>query len=172
MAIAIRGATGADLAQLPGIEADAARVFKEHGWGKLAEAPCCSEADFHFAMERGVLLVAETAGGLAGFAMVWQVGECAHLRELDVARAQQGLGVGKALLHGVADWAASAGLACVTLTTFREVPWNAPFYARNGFAAFAPEEACPELRELLTTELSHATEEHPRVAMRRMVSPV
>ena len=28
------------------------------------------------------------------------------------------------------DWAQLHGLPAVTLTTFRDVPWNAPFYAR------------------------------------------
>jgi hypothetical protein len=31
------------------------------------------------------------------------------------------------------EWAAQAGCAEVTLTTFAQVPFNAPFYARLGF---------------------------------------
>ena len=37
------------------------------------------------------------------------------------------------LVLQVCDWAAGNGYASVTLTTFRDVPWNMPFYERLGF---------------------------------------
>ncbi len=38
------------------------------------------------------------------------------------------------LLERVIESARQMGYPAVTLTTFREVPWNAPFYTRLGFA--------------------------------------
>jgi hypothetical protein len=45
----------------------------------------------------------------------------------------------------VADHARTLGLTSLTLTTFRDVPWNAPFYAKLGFEYVA--ELTPELRQ-------------------------
>lgn len=42
-------------------------------------------------------------------------------------------GIGGALVGSVCDWARASGIASVTLTTYREIPWNEPFYRRLGF---------------------------------------
>jgi predicted N-acetyltransferase YhbS len=42
-------------------------------------------------------------------------------------------GVGRALVRRVAEWARSAGFETLLLSTFCDVPWNAPYYARLGF---------------------------------------
>jgi hypothetical protein len=42
-------------------------------------------------------------------------------------------GVGSRLLEEVVSWAREHGCRRVTLATFRDVAWNAPFYARHGF---------------------------------------
>jgi N-acetylglutamate synthase-like GNAT family acetyltransferase len=53
--------------------------------------------------------------------------------------------IGRQLIACVADHARTLGLTSLTLTTFRDVPWNAPFYARLGFEYIA--ELTPELRQ-------------------------
>jgi predicted N-acetyltransferase YhbS len=50
-----------------------------------------------------------------------------------VSHEAQGKGAGRALIAGVVAEARARGLQAVTLTTFRDIPWNAPFYARCGF---------------------------------------
>lgn len=57
----------------------------------------------------------------------------AHIDQLSVLAAEGGRGTGRALLDEAIRWARHAGLPAVTLTTFRDVPWNAPFYRRVGF---------------------------------------
>jgi len=42
-------------------------------------------------------------------------------------------GIGRLLVFTVRRWAEDAGHAGVTLSTLREIPWNAPFYERCGF---------------------------------------
>lgn len=39
----------------------------------------------------------------------------------------------RSLLDEAIHWAQGQGLEGVTLTTFRDVPWNAPFYSSVGF---------------------------------------
>lgn len=68
-----------------------------------------------------------------GFACVDVLDGAAHLWQLSVHPSAARRGIGTALVEGVCDWARSHGYPAVTLTTFRDVPWNAPFYSRLGF---------------------------------------
>jgi hypothetical protein len=51
----------------------------------------------------------------------------------------------------------------VTLTTFRDVPWNAPYYERLGFQAIA--DNSPGLAEIMREEASRGLDPATRVAM-------
>jgi GNAT superfamily N-acetyltransferase len=55
-----------------------------------------------------------------------------HLEEMDVLPEHAGQGLGAALIEAVCSWAHTRGFDAVTLSTFRDVPWNAPFYPRHG----------------------------------------
>jgi GNAT superfamily N-acetyltransferase len=102
---------------------------------------------FYEAARRGLLWVALSDEGTpVGFALVELFGEAAHLEELDVQPQCGRRGVGTALVRAVCEWAAAQGIPAVTLCTFRDVPWNAPFYARLGFKILPPEEWSPPLR--------------------------
>ena len=74
-------------------------------------------------------------------------------------------GVGTRLLAAVRDWARAQGQAAVTLTTFRDVPWNAPFYGRAGFRALAQRELSPGLRERVRDEAARGLDPATRVVM-------
>ena len=76
----------------------------------------------------------------------------------------QGKGIGRRLIACVADHARKRGLASLTLTTFRDVPWNAPFYARLGFEMITT--LTPELREKREEETAHGLAYDARCAMR------
>jgi len=67
----------------------------------------------------------------------------------------------------VCDWAASTGRAFVSLTTFRDVPWNMPFYAKLGFVEIGFEDLSSALRCILGAESSRDLDPARRVAMRR-----
>jgi len=96
------------------------------------------------------VLVAETDGALAGFSACQACADALHLWELAVRRDAQGKGLGKALVEATLALARARGLPAVTLSTFREIPWNAPFYARMGFRELPelnPRLAVIQLRE-------------------------
>ena len=66
------------------------------------------------------------------------------------------------------DLARSAGARRVTLLTYADVPWNAPFYARHGWAV--TDDLGPSLRELAASEVELRLARHGRrVAMARAV---
>lgn len=55
----------------------------------------------------------------------------------------------------------------LTLTTFAEVPWNAPYYARCGFRVLDDSELSPGMRTIRDREIAHGLHRWPRVYMRR-----
>jgi 4-diphosphocytidyl-2-C-methyl-D-erythritol kinase len=56
------------------------------------------------------------------------------IAEIDVLPSHGRRGVGAALLEHACAWARASGYRSVGLGTLADVPWNAPFYAKHGFA--------------------------------------
>ena len=137
-AYALRLALPEDVTLLPDVERRSGLLFKTYAGDlgitdQMYDDPTPVEA-FARAQRAGRLWVATSAGGTpVGFALVVVIAEYAHLDELDVLPLHGGQGIGSALLAQVCSWATDAGYPAVTLRTFRDVPWNAPFYARRGF---------------------------------------
>jgi hypothetical protein len=53
----------------------------------------------------------------------------------------------------------------MTLTTYRDLAWNGPFYARLGFVEIEPDEAGPGHRETLRQEAAAAHDPARRCIM-------
>jgi len=102
-----------------------------------------------------------------GFALASIVGDNAHLDELDVHPAHGQRGLGAALVEAVCDWARASGYRAITLTTLRDIPWNAPWYQRLGFRVLEENELSQALHDLLQEEIQRGLPAHKRVVMRR-----
>ena len=119
------------------------------------------------ARERRLWTAVTRASGLpVGFALVTIVDGSAHLHEMDVHPDHGRRGLGTALVGAVVEWARGKRFSCVTLTTFRHLPWNGPFYRRLGFEALSPAELTPGLARLLDQEVRDGLDGSKRVAMR------
>jgi N-acetylglutamate synthase-like GNAT family acetyltransferase len=95
--------------------------------------------------------------------------ECdtAHLEEIDIHPDHGRRGLGTKLVSHVCRWAARTGYEAVTLTTFRDVPWNLPFYVRLGFGVVPPEQLSPALRAVVEDETRRGLDGSRRVVMKR-----
>ena len=71
------------------------------------------------------------------------------------------------LLEGVCAWAQARGYPAATLSTFRDVPWNGPFYRNHGFRDLPPAEWTPGMPAILDKEARHGLCVQARVFMRR-----
>jgi len=136
----IRRALPSDVSVLPEIERLAGLTFRTYpadlGISEEMYGQSNSVETFLVAEKAGHLWVATDVGvNPIGFALVSELGGYAHLDELDVLPAHARRGIGSALLEAVCSWAKDAGYPAVTLRTFRDVPWNGPFYQRRGFEA-------------------------------------
>jgi GNAT superfamily N-acetyltransferase len=171
MAYRIRVATQAECAGLPALERAAAAVFHSHlditGLTPELLAHTNSETDFAAAQHLGHLWVAADGEDQPiGFAMLRRLGLDFHLHEIDVHPDHSRRGLGAMLIEHVSKWAKEQGAAGLSLTTYRHVPWNAPFYERMGFRVLEDAELSPALRDIQVHERSMGWKVSARVAMR------
>jgi GNAT superfamily N-acetyltransferase len=156
-----------DLTRLPAIELAAARLLTGHAPESVLKETTPQEV-FQRAQREGHLWVALADNVAVGFARVELIeGEAAHLEEIDVDPGHGRRGLGAKLVLHVCDWAAGHGYASVTLTTFRDVPWNMPFYDRLGFRVIPTRELSPALRAVVQDETRRGLDPLRRVVMRR-----
>lgn len=168
MNMTIRLARHADAAALPAIERSAAGLFRldpQLAW--LADAEV-ADADLHCqAIEQARVWVAEHVDGqLSGFLRAVTLDNQLHIEELSVSRHFQGQGIGRKLLSAAIEHARAQQLCAVTLTTFADLPWNAPFYQKTGFQRLNSEATSGYLVDALNEEIAQGLPGHRRCAMR------
>lgn len=154
-----------DVTALPAIERAAGERFRDYpelAW--LAEGEVISAEQHLGYAERGLSWLALANDQPVGFILAELHVSSLFIVELSVHLDWQGKGIGRRLIACVADQARKRGLASLTLTTFRDVPWNAPFYARLGFEMITT--LTPELREKREEETAHGLAYDARCAMR------
>ena len=134
MAYAIRRARPSEYPLLPEIERAAGVLFEAVPWFTL-EPGNVSDPEFIEAVARnGAVLVAADGGDVpVGFTLAGFLDRALHIHELDVAPAHGRRGLGRRLVDAACAFAKTEGAPAITLSTFREIAWNGPFYAKAGF---------------------------------------
>ena len=135
-----REAEDGDLQQLPDVEAAADELFVPLGITDLPAPATAAER----ASSWRVLVVGRP---VQGFAVLELLDGAVHLEQLSVHPAHGRRGIGGALLDATVEAAREHGADRVTLLTYADVPWNAPFYARHGWREIEPTPALQALRE-------------------------
>jgi GNAT superfamily N-acetyltransferase len=151
--IEVRVADAADLAQLPAVETAADELFVPLG---ITDLPAAAPAE-----ERaGAWRVLVAGRPVQGFAVLELLDGAVHLEQLSVHPAAGRQGIGSALLAACVAAAREHGVDRITLTTFADVPWNAPFYARHGWRPVTA--LTPGLRALRQRERELGLDRHGR----------
>ncbi|NUT48611.1 MAG: GNAT family N-acetyltransferase [Saccharothrix sp.] len=156
----IRPARPEELPLLPPVERAAGEAFREFGMPEIADddpTPLGKLELLHVWVAVDPHPVAWAAVGV--------VDGAAHVEQLCVHPDRARRGIGAALLDHVERWAAARGLSALTLTTFRDIPWNAPYYRRLGFHEVP--EPSPGLAAVVAAEAAHGLDPATRVCMRR-----
>lgn len=162
----IRLARREDAEALPAIERSAAALLANYpGIEGIAPDQVLTVDHYRALIAKGHSLVATAGDRVIGFLASEPCGRELHIREIDVASQWQRQGIGAIMIRACQIDAANAGFAALTLTTFRHVPWNAPFYARLGFAEIAEPEGHPRLDAELESEARAGLKREQRVAM-------
>ncbi|WHP30724.1 GNAT family N-acetyltransferase [Trabulsiella odontotermitis] len=167
-AILFRRTQNNDVPALPAIERSAGQTFltiPSLAW--LAQDDIVNAATHHQYAERGQSWVAVHDQQPIGFLLLEPLDDALYIAEFSLHQAWQGKGIGRRFLHFICDHAREAGYPALTLTTFREVPWNAPFYAQLGFEIVDDARLAPGLAAKRETETAHGIPRESRCAMRR-----
>lgn len=167
----VRHARAADLKQIAAIEDSGVPMFEE-AFGDLTgdalAAPAPSGGERLDAP--GFLLVVGPVGDPFGFAHVEVIDGFAHLGQLSVRPEALRQGYGSALVRAAMHEAWLLGFDRLSLTTYRDLPWNGPFYRSLGFE----EEPRPEPFEVRAREHQRALglDRHgPRIVMSVALRP-
>jgi GNAT superfamily N-acetyltransferase len=166
--IVIRPAEPFELGALQEIEVAAGEQFRALGMADIADDQPPSLPDLAVFQGDGRALVAvEGSGRIAGYLLLETLDGDAHVGQVSVHPDLARRGIGRALLAAAADWGRSQGLGNLTLTTFAEVPWNAPYYRRLGFSELPDSGLGPELARVRDSEAAAGLARWPRVVLSR-----
>ena len=149
------------------IEIEAGRQFVDVGLAAVASDEPYDDEELQSHIDAGAAWIAEADGVIAGYAVASVVDGDGHLDQVSALPEFRGLGVGRRLIGEVVEWTRRHGLPAVTLTTFVDVPWNGPYYARLGFVEMTADETGPELTRIRAEEAERGLDAlQKRVAMR------
>ncbi|MBL4789089.1 MAG: GNAT family N-acetyltransferase [Kordiimonadaceae bacterium] len=165
--ISIRNGAANEIEFLRDLQLRSGVIFEAIGMQKIAESPPTERLVFTEAIQHNWLHVACLSGEVAGFTIGQQYGETIHLEQMSVAPEHARRGIGGQLLRAFITEAMESGFENVTLSTFMNVPWNAPFYAKAGFEPVSETEMSPFLRRLQKAEHEVGLDMTARVCMQR-----
>jgi GNAT superfamily N-acetyltransferase len=166
--VTIRPPRPDELAALLEIERRACRAFADHGMPEIAadDPGTVAELEAHRAAGRAWVAVDADDRPVA-YIVTAVVDGAVHIEQVSVDPAHAGRGIGAALIEHVCALAPADGRTSATLTTFRDIPWNAPYYARLGFRELREDLCGPELRALVAHEREVIPGDAPRTTMTR-----
>ncbi len=163
----IRVAQPNELAVAVAIDRDASALYAEAGidlsFADDHPFAVAERARWQRCLDAGAVHFALDGDQPVGFAAVERLDGQPHLEQLSVRPAFGRRGIGAALLQTAIVHA----VAPLTLTTYRHLPWNAPWYARMGFRVLANHEQSNALRARMKEERRALPMPMMRVAMLR-----
>ncbi|WP_067827622.1 GNAT family N-acetyltransferase [Nocardia inohanensis] len=164
----IRAATIDDLPVLQDIEDAAGEPFRAIGMIEIAddEPPTLERLEEYRRAGRAWVSVDENDTPVA-YLVSEPADDTEHIAQVSVHPAAAHRGLGRGLIEHLAAQARAAGVPALSLTTFLEVPWNAPYYTRLGFRRLADDELTPDLHKIRVHEGELGLDRWPRIAMRR-----
>lgn len=167
MSLKLRLAQRDDIPQLVAVERSAAQLFRQ-----LQELQFIAEGEvmnlqqhIDFIAQKREWVMASPTEQIAGFIAVQPFARSWHIAELSVTADWQRQGVGKRLIEEVARLALHQGMQRLTLTTFVQVAWNAPYYQRLGFRTIPVARLDAYLQHLLAQEVGQGFAANSRCAM-------
>jgi GNAT superfamily N-acetyltransferase len=162
----IRLARADEIERLRELEVRAGRPFATVGMDEVAgDEPLPAAELLTYQQDGRAWIYPDESGEPAAYLIAKWVDGVVHVEQVSVDPRHAGKGIGASLIEHVAGWARERGSAALTLTTFRDVVWNGPYYERLGFRPL--DVLTPGLAEIRAEEAAHGLDRWPRLAMRR-----
>lgn len=155
-----------DAEAMPGIESAAASIFADlPDYAHLNLKGTRTADGFRRLIRKGHCLVVHVGEVMAGYLVAEPFRRELHIWQMDVLPQFQRHRIGSGLVRAGQIDARNTGFAALTLTTFRDVPWNGPFYARLGFEEVTAIDAHLRLAGELANEADDGLPIEQRCAM-------
>lgn len=149
----IRSARMEDLVMLAEIERTAATLFRDTPYAFLVNDEPLSLDFVTQQFQSGQVWVAvDERDTPIGYAIAQEVDGEAYLRQIDVHPTYGRRGIGRELVEKVCMWAKHQNYRRILLSTFLDIEWNAPFYAKLGFQFLAEDELTAGFQQLRRKE--------------------
>jgi GNAT superfamily N-acetyltransferase len=165
--LAIRLARRDEVPSLPLLQVAAGEAFRALDMGLVADGPRPEIGAFAEAQQAKRLLVAVKEGKVVGFVRLEVLDAALHVEQVTVAPSHGGRGIGRRLMLAAEDLARERGYDRMTLTAFRDVPFNGPFYESLGWLVLPADELPPDLAAARREEAEAGLDSWPRQAMVR-----
>ncbi|MFJ3821090.1 GNAT family N-acetyltransferase [Streptomyces nodosus] len=166
----IRAAHVDELPLLQDIEQAADASFRDVGMPEIATGDVLPLNELNRYHQAGLAWVAVDQEEVpVAYLVAIHVDGNLHIEQVSVHPGSARRGIGRLLIDHLAEHARTTGIPALTLTTFTETPWNAPYYARLGFQHLAENELTPGLRDIREREAARGLDSWPRTSMRRAV---
>ncbi len=173
--VIVRAPTAEDVPAVQGVARAAGEMFRSHPVPSIAacaDHTPMPETALTELVDDGRAWVVSVDNEIVGFLAVRVFEGAAHIEEVSVDPRHGRRGYATQLLDQAASWSRASGLPALTLTTFRNVPWNRPFYERRGYRVLGDEEMGSAFRDLLIDEDErYGLPRELRVVMRRDLAP-
>lgn len=166
--VTFRFAVSHDASAIRTIEFEAGQRFASVGMAGIADAPPMKlELVERKIAAREIIIAVDADATRAGFVMFEPQPARIYIQELDVLTSHAGRRIGAALIEQVAQLARTRQLTQLILSTYRDVPWNAPYYRRLGFRDIEKVELDVALIARRDAHIARGLDESKRVFMRR-----
>ncbi|KAG9237801.1 putative acetyltransferase [Amylocarpus encephaloides] len=166
----VRSARSSDIPLLEHVERSAADSFRTVGLEHLLDGPTVKVAVLMNMARTNHLWVAvndwdQPIGFLGGEDLQGNF----HIDEISVVQEYQGRGVGRALMRMMMEQVRGEGYKYATLTTFKDVPWNGPWYQKLGFKEINPRAMKKQYSQILKEEAERGLDPERRCIMRKIL---
>ena len=153
-----RAADAADAEALSSIEDNAATVFRQLGgsFAKIDFSALTPEFYVDAIAQNQIIWLVELRGEPVGFLRAKPVDDILYCAEMSVLKHHHGKGLGEKLLNHFMNYAKSDGFSGVAGITYKNVPWNGPYYQRLGFDYLEDAQIGAELRAIKSSEIENA----------------
>lgn len=170
MTFIIRKTQLSDIDYLGDVERSASAAFKsipDLAWIAETDVISAEEHSQFVDAESSWVAIESKSHDLSGFILTEIIDRDMYIAEVSVSAVHQKKGLGTQLLKRAFTEATALGIEAAILTTFIDVPWNAPYYKRLGFAILSDDDMPAYLAQKLGEEEASGLHVQKRCAMRK-----
>lgn len=167
--IRIRLGSADEIHKVAPLELAAAEAFRTIGMDAIADDAPMSEAELLAAIDEQRFWVAVEYGVLKAYLVGDFLPRSLHIDQVTVHPDASRRGLGALMIESVSADPRARERGLITLTSFANVPWNAPYYERIGFIDIAESDWPEGVAEKVALEQSKNLAAWPRVVMQRVI---